>query len=673
MVGRAAGLVVGMCLLLPAACGTTTSPPDAGTSSDGPASSAPAWPVATDPWGPAESGWRAGATGADLTPTGIELVSASGVDAMVVDGAGAVWAAGGWQLSRVDPTSGAARTWDVSDDAAFATVSAIRPSRGAGVWLVEHDHLRLFDGQRFVRDLPVPAAYRGGDHGSVNDVAEVGAEVWISSAAGVARSTRAGTWSMVGQGSLQQAGELAVDAAGRVWALGRVTAGSGSRHVLVRLEGGRWSTLGGIAAPRFAEEIVADPAGGVLIRLGPAVRRFDGAQWQSLPALPAAPVPRAVTGTALAMGSDDAVWVAGIDGLYRYAAPIGWKRVAPPEQRALIGLGIRGSDVVVADASGVLLLDDGRLRRFWSARTPGPGVPVDGVLAVSADEVWATDGDGILQFHDGRWERRRSGLGWQGGPGTQRDAGARLALAADGAVWAISDGGLARFDGAEATLSPRPHPDGWLQPGPGSGVWAVEAIWSGWTTWYAGDDPDGTAVTLVQPDGTELAVRLPGPAWSLTSLAGGTDGTLWATICQHESFDYCTVPALMRWDGRWSHVPYPAAGITAVSAAPDGGLWALLSNGASVDAAPALTRYAAGTWTTFPEIPVLQGVAATPQGGICGIDSAHAALVCVEATGQVSTRQVGVSGQLSIAPDGSAWIAQQGSVARLPGSVARRP
>jgi hypothetical protein len=125
----------------------------------------------------------------------------------------------------------------------------------------------------------------------------------------------------------------------------------------------------------------------------------------------------------------------------------------------------------------------------------------------------------------------------------------------------------------------------------------------------------------------------------------------------------------MLWSSQWSHVPFPATGISAVSAAPDGGFWALLTAGESADAAPTLARYAAGAWRGFPGLPDLQTVAATPQGGVCGIDASKASLICLEPTGRVSSTYVGVTGELGIAPDGSLWVAHQGSVARLPWTV----
>ncbi len=673
--GRRAAVLLGggVCLLLvglvvgdaiPVRSGDVVTP-DAGVRS-----TPSVWPVAPDPWsGPPLSPWWTGTAASELVPTEVELVNTTGVDSMVVDGAGAVWVHGTWQLAHVDPETGSAQTWDASDDAAFATTVAIRPSTGAGVWLIDDDRLRLFDGLRFVRDLPVPAEFRGGEDAAVSDLAEVGTEVWVGSAAGVARCTQWGAWSMVGRGSIRMARELTVDSEGRVWSVGRVPSEGDSGHVLVRFDRGLWRTLEGTGAPRFAEEVVADPTGGVLTRLGLAVRRFDGASWRSIPLLPPAQFPLIGAAHTMSAGLDGSIWVLGRDGPYRYEDPGGWHRTVRRDHPALVGLGMWGSDVLVADGTGLLRLDDDRMAGVWTSRGPGLGLPVAEVLVVSADEIWATGDDVIWKFHDGRWWRKRSGLGWRPATGAQRAAGARLARATDGAVWAITDGGLARFDGDEQVLVPSPVATGWLLPGPGGAVWAVEAILSGWSTWYAADHWQAGSVSLVRVDRTQPSVRLPGPAWSLSSLAAGPDGTIWVTICQRDGFDYCTLPALMRWDGRWSHVPYPGSGVSAVSASPDGGFWALITDVDTAGAPPTVTRYMAGTWTAFPELPDLQSVAADPRGGLCGIDPTGPSVVCLDPSGRVRSQPVPVTGVLRIGTDGSLWVEHRGVVARLPGTA----
>ena len=182
----------------------------------------------------------AGVVDSELTPTGIEVVGRSwegaAVEGLVVDGSGAVWVDGAWQVARVDPSTGHVDVWDVGDDVAFGSVEVLRPSAAAGVWLVEGGRLRLFDGTRFVRDLQVPETVRGGS--PVTDVVEVGSEVWISSPVGVARCAE-GSWSMVRPRQLTSAGHLAVDSERHVWTSGRIRAGESYGRWIVRFDGVR--------------------------------------------------------------------------------------------------------------------------------------------------------------------------------------------------------------------------------------------------------------------------------------------------------------------------------------------------------------------------------------------------------------------------------------------------
>ena len=663
---RAVGLCAVICALLVVVWGTISAAPDGTRSPDAehPAAGS-AWPASSDRLaGQRASPWWERAAASELAPTGIELVNAYGVDSIVVDGTGAVWVDGAWQLSRVDPATGSAQTWDVSDDVIFATLWKIRPSAGAGVWLITSDRLRLFDGRRFVRDLAVPAAYRG-----TNDVVEVGTEVWVSGASGVARCTQGGAWSLVGEATITGAGVLTVDSEGYVWTVGQVEQEGESSHAVVRFDGARWSTPGGAEAPTFAEDIVADPTGGVRTRFGFGVRAFDGTSWRRIPRLPAVRGADGLLSLVMAVTPDGVLWVVGPDGLSHHEAVGGWKTVTRAGGSSLVGLGIVATDVIVADSSGLLRLEGGQLRRVWAHPGPGLSAPVEGLLAVSSDEVWATGERGVQQFLDGRWRRRWAGPGWQAAWWMEWGSGAGLTLATDEVVWAIVDVGLARFQGDQSVVLARDHPDGWLQAGPDSAVWALGAMWSGWSGWYAGPDLDGTSLSLVGADGTRTSVRLPGPAWSVTSLAAGVDGSIWVTICEEDVADYCTVPSLMRWEGSWSPVPYPGAGVRGVAVAPDGGLWALLTTGVSANEMPFVARYAEGSWTQFPDATNLGWLTPAPGGRICGVDMSASALVCIDPSGRMSRASLAVPGHVHIGADGSLWLEESGVVARLPGTA----
>jgi hypothetical protein len=601
--------------------------------------------------------------------TGIELVSAPGVRSVVVDGAGGVWLRGPWQLHHVDPTTGAARTWDVADDAVFATLRSIVPSPAGGVWLVESDRVRLFDGRSFVRDLSVPAQYRGGEGRGITSLVEVGSQVWVSSVAGVARSA-GGEWTMVGDDTIDGAAMLTLDTDGAMWAVSQLLLPDGElTQTVMRLDGGRWVAMDGPGSPPSVEELVADPTGGVLVRSGLDVRRYAGASWQSLPPIPSDRRLGDPAYLGMAVAPDGAVWVVGPDALVRIGGAGPSQSIAPVDGPPLVGVGMVGAEVMVADSTGLLRLAGDQLERVWAAPDRGLGAPVDGLLAVSSDEVWATGAGAIHQFEDGRWRQRLTGLGWLGASPAEWGPDSGLALAADGAVWAITDGAVARFTVDEPTLIPRDRADGWLLAGPDAGVWAVEAIWPGWSRWYAGEDPDGSTVSLVLADGTRFSVPFPGPPWSLTSLTAGVDGSIWATICDGQRVDYCTEPTLMRWDGAWSPVPHPGADVSGITVAPDGSYWAQLTEGDSVSESPTVARYAEGTWTRFPEAGHVEWLRAAPGGRVCGVAPKVPELVCVRPTGDVSRAPLAVPAKVLVGPDGSLWAEDSGVVARLPGTV----
>ncbi len=638
---------------------------------EGVAPATTAWPTSSDvltgggagigaPWAPVP-------VVTELAATGIDLVNAPGVESMTVDGAGAVWLLSPWQLARVDPRTGAARMWDVSDDRVFATLRAIEPSAGNGVWLIESDRVRLFDGRRFVRDLPVPAEYRGGDGRRINSLVEVGSEVWVSSVAGVARSA-GGPWAMVGDDTISGAAMLTVDATGRVWCISQELLPDGQLdQSVMRFDGTRWTAVDGPDTPPHFEEVVADPTAGVVVRSGGDVHRFDGLTWWRMPPLPPAAELGEPASRAMSMTPDGSLWVVGSSGLVRAGEGGPWESIARVDGPGLVGMGFTGSDVLVADPAGLLRLDGDRLARVWTAPGRGVGSGLDGLLAISSDEVWATGEGGVLQFVDGQWRERLKGRGWLGQSqlGWGRESG--LARAADGTVWAIAGSALARFSGDEPEIIPRRRIDGWLVTGPDSGVWAVEAIWPGWSRWYAGEDPDGVSVTRVLADGTQAAVTLPGPPWSLTSVAAGADGSIWVTICEGEVADYCTAPSLMRWDGEWSVVPHPGADVAGATVAADGSLWALLTERAYD--VPFVARYDTGAWTVFREVTNLAQLTANPAGGVCGVEPTASELVCIDASGQASRRSLPVPGRVHIGQDGSLWMEDSGVVARLPGTV----
>ena len=118
--------------------------------------------------------------GAPIEPTGLTLVGSSGWgSSAVVDGTGMVWIDGPLQLTRLDPRTGQATTWDAADDLTFATITEMAPSDGAGVWLVGGGRVRRFDGDGFVADVTVPEEYQT-PSGRIDGLVEDGETLWVT-------------------------------------------------------------------------------------------------------------------------------------------------------------------------------------------------------------------------------------------------------------------------------------------------------------------------------------------------------------------------------------------------------------------------------------------------------------------------------------------------------------
>jgi hypothetical protein len=235
-------------------------------------------------------------------------------------------------------------------------------------------------------------------------------------------------------------------------------------------------------------------------------------------------------------------------------------------------------------------------------------------------------------------------------------------------VWAITEEGVVRYLDDERLDVARDRPDERLLAGADGSVWAVETIWPGWTSWYAGDGQQGRTLTRIGPDGSTAEVSLPGVAWSLTSLTAGPDGSLWATICADDRSDYCTEPDLMHWDGGWAPVPYPGMRPSGLAATAEGGLWATV--GPESGPGPSVLAYhSQGRWATFPDVPPLDGPVLAPDGSLCGVAAPSRDLVCVDREGDVRSHPMGVPGTIGIAADGSVWVVDRGQVARLPVTI----
>jgi hypothetical protein len=662
-----------------------------GAPASGPAADAPGQPPPTPgalwPGSPSllldgsAGPWWSEPAPVDLAPSGLRVIARPAAQALVVDGAGGAWLHGRGHLARVDPESGAAEVWDVGDDVSLGRVLGIRASPGSGVWLLLPDRVRLFDGRRFVRDLPVPPEYRGGPEGVIADLVEVGPEVWLATSAGVARWA-AGTWGRVRADQLTGVGSLAVDAAGSVWATAVV--GGSAQPRAARFDGSGWTVPSAGQAPGRAQDLAADPTGGVLAISGRDVHRFDGRAWRRLPG---AGVGRIAPRTGLAVTDDGVAWLLGDEGLARWGED-GWVRESQIGAPGLVSLAAAGRDVLVGDGSALVRLREGSVERVWSSAPMGPvasagaldrprspwspgdllPIAAEGLVPVSRDEVW-----GVIPGYPA--PVRFSADGWRDvtlPPALWRAP----VLASDGAVWFGTTRGLVRVAGAEPDALGSAPVGGGARPGPDGGIWVLPPRWSGW--WYADGYPDGPpeylGIRQVRSDSVVTALPLPVDALSLTEVVAGADGSLWVTSCSSGDVEPCpTPPGLFRWDGAWAPVPYPGVAVRAVGVDDDGALWATLGPERDEGSGPerVLARHSGGGWVTVLDTGVPERMVLAAGGTACGMHSATLELVCVRASGDTRRTSIGLPGELRIAPDGSIWLADRGLLALLP--VAAHP
>lgn len=622
----------------------------------------------------AGSAWPASA---DLVRTDFLLWGGTGADDVVVDGAGMAWVDGPWEVARVDPATGHATVWDATDDTAFAAVRSIAPAGPEGVWLVSADTARLFDGERFVAVLSLPDGFRDGGEGEspIRDLLQVGSEVWVSGANGVARWAD-GSWTPMAPDTLVSAGPLAVDSEGAIWAGGAVKPASGKRqNAAVSWDGTTWATPApGAQTPAGEiEDVAAAPGGGVWVASARedtddhGIFRFDGTKWTKVGPGGYARDLSVTTSCQVWATGDNGLWGSGSFSIARLADDGDWQPYRE-EEGAPRGDELMSLDLAVAGDT-VLAAHDGGLDR--SQGDPGAerfvslwddpaavirwplGTRPDGVLAVGAQEVWMFAdvsehptnylASGLVRRRDWEWVRLAQVAG---------DTPGSPVLASDGAVWAVVDEGLVRIagdqdetvvdDGFDAGSSPS------LAAGPKGSVVAV----------------DHGSVVQVSPRGKRTALGRPKGARGLSSdsALAARDGVVWVAS-----------GSIHRWDGAWSTLPElpasnggtggtGAAGASQLAAAPDGSLWVIASDEQQVDIG--LARFADGTWTMGPR--GVRGVAVAPDGAVCTVRVAEADVACYSPSMTlVRTMPVGDPPEaLGIAPDGAVWVLGE-QVARL--------
>ena len=641
------------------------------------------------------SAWWSGAPSADLVPSGLTLVGGFGESGIVVDGSGMAWVDGPAQVARIDPGSGEATVWDAGDDVVFGT-SWIAPASGPGVWLVTGDRVRLFDGTRFVVDLAVPEAARGGSTGVVAQVVDRDGSVWVSSTGGVAR-WRDGAWAAMAEAAPAGEGEptsgipsIAVDSEGALWAGGVTTdAGTG----LQRFDGTSWRiTDAGDPPDGRVNDLAADPRGGIWAlawsaedyarQEPPGVYRFDGSLWRQ--------VNSAGYAGGLSVSGTGQVWAAVVpcgggsgagtcegdttvlarlqpDGAWRTFgdAPggpvLGWVSLALVGEQVLL---TNSQQLPGSGGASVLRFDGRAYTPAWVDPTAQAVTPLGGLLAESADVVWvqADRGPspaggasiaGLSAYRAGAWLPVGPATGPYSWPVPEIPAAP--ALATDGAVWVATRPdppvvSLVRIAGEQATVVTRAAIQGRVSAGADGSVWVAL---------------DGEPVR-VDPDGTRTAIGRPPGSPPVSDLVAGPDGSVWAGSWWHGKQQLTAL-----WDGEWTLVDLPDTGQSVSEAliAVDGSLWAILTTN---DGSASVQRYSAGRWTRLQEGPpdlAARGLALAPDGSVCTMLPNDSVVACFDPTGEVHRVPLGVpAAEFSVGTDGAVWVLGE-QVARLPDRV----
>lgn len=578
---------------------------------------------------------------------------------MVADGAGAVWIRGAWNLTRLDPGTGEATTWDASDlDLLAASKLALASSQRSGVWLFLGARARLFDGHSFVLDLEVPERLLAADRApgattNVADVAEVGTDVWLSLSdeaddsdaeepvlGGLVVRWSKGEWTAMSRRGEGVAGLLATDTAGGVWAAGDVREGDADAAgpSVRRWDGATWTSR----SPRLAVgdfllpvEVVADPTKGVWFlcsACAPGVAdtgllRFDGEAWNAVAAgavagLVSDPGYGSLGGGEdysgrsgwVTVSPDGAAWLASEYGVLRLSTDGGVQRFGaeqgidyPTDDYSNPIQGIVATSkgaVLILDSLGVLRLEGDRFTRIRAAQLPDfPATDEHwrgNLVAVSQQEAWLVEAG----WTEGDWWQRllhyQDGTWRRVGPDTDYASVCLPVLASDGAVWTTRTEGLVRVSGDSLRVVGKGVTACPELGGPDGSVWVVEGSASA----DGGDD----RVVQIQVDGTRTVAGRPKGFQVVCFLAAGANGSAWvsggtydiddeANRCPGEGEESSSYPGdeLARWNGR-RWIPVDApAGFTGMTVSGDT-TWA--AGGADEDYSGRLDwyRFEKGAW-----------------------------------------------------------------------------
>jgi hypothetical protein len=514
--------------------------------------------------------------------------------------------------------------------------------------------IRRFDGERFVEET---APVGGGVIAEAPD-----GTIWLGGGSDVL-SWDGESWRVVPSAGrpLGEVGYIAVDTAGNVWVAEYRYPGPQWLGIS-RFDGDTWTSypveevlpsdrLGvpeGGADRGAVWTIVAGADADVWVGGRGGVAHFVEGAWTSYPT---APLGMKNVGS-VAVASDGTVWIGG-GAVARFDGTTWIPVVEGLQGKVWRGVAAGSSGVWAATKAGLFRLEGSRWVRATSERRPSE---VDGPLeAAGADELWMGDRTGLgglWRLQGGAWTYFGPDEGVPGGPGAWVNA---LLAAPDGAVWAVVEGELARFDGvAWEQVEPGAHAA--LGLAPDARVWTASLL-----------DENHPRIWSVHPIGGPALPTLDALV-DVSSIAVGPTGDVWAG----SEGVWGSGGGLAHFDGeRWRSVDPLGEGsdflVTDLEIAPDGAVWVGIA--VPTEGTPSwdgiVARYEDGAWSTFDEadgVPIRAVnddlfLETAPDGQIL-LATWDGLFAFREGTWRL-LQQGGFTG-LSTAPDGTLWLGGDG-------------
>lgn len=523
-----------------------------------------------------------------LAPTGIDVLAtdAGSLEGTVADGKGILWAVdNGGRLLRFNPATGSARTWTVTDDAAFA-MPEIAPARAGGVWLRNGATLRLFDGEVFRQVIEAPA-----DIERVTEAPDT--TLWAASVDGTVLHWDGSSWSTLDPG--RPTGDpdisaITVDTAGQTWVGWQLDRSPSAGGVVSRYDGSVWTSFDAAdAAPLGGDvsSIAEAPGGDIWVATSIGLARFDGSSWTDESVSPGMPASVAVSPAGevwVAVGSPES----GMLSVWRFEGQ-SWTTHGDGPSDGLPGLGggyatawmaPTTEGVYLGAAEGIFRLSNDHWQPAWRPTSAPSAVASDSTqiaLAVSRDEFWLTGpagtwSNGLWHFKDGTW------AGEPIDPRNPRLRPNALALAPDGTAWAAWAQGVAYWRDGHWTVVD-------------THVASAILVDHDATVWVAGEgswEPGPDKLWTLRLDGTEWTRRVvtphpPIPREGGASLGIDGAGSLWLGA------PHGFLPGgLARFDGHtWQTIDEingtKVDGASVLGTAPDGSIWLDVQSAVELD------------------------------------------------------------------------------------------